>query len=195
VRQISIFAPPMSLENNIDNFEKIYALHFYKVRYFAYNYLKDDELATDVAQEVFVKIWEAPDKLDYTKDPVPYLITIAKNLCMNILKRRKIKQKYDNFSQNNIMDTISSESLHELPISALYSSEVEKILAVSLNEMSPTIKETYLLNKVKGHRYKEIAQIQNISIKTVEWRISSAMRILQKRFKDYLPLLLSFLFP
>ncbi|MEG0892051.1 MAG: sigma-70 family RNA polymerase sigma factor [Bacteroidales bacterium] len=184
----------MNTENNIENFEKIYALHFYKVRYFAYNYLKDEELATDVAQEVFIKIWEASNKPDYTKDVVPYLITIAKNICMNILKRRKIKQRYDNFSQNSIMETINSESLHELPISVLYSNEVEKILVGSLNEMSPSIKETYLLNKVKCHKYKEIAQIQNISIKTVEWRIASAMRILQKRFKDYLPLLLSFLF-
>lgn len=185
----------MAQKDNIENFEKIYALHFYKVRYFAYNYLKDDELATDVAQEVFVKIWESPNQPDYTKDVVPYLITIAKNICMNILKRRKIKQKYDDFSLNNIMETINSESLHELPISALYSNEVEKILTISLNEMSPSIKETYLLNKVKCHKYKEIAQIQNISIKTVEWRMASAMRILQKRFKDYLPFLLSFLFP
>lgn len=185
----------MNLDPRIENFEKIYALHFCKVRYFAFNYLKNEELATDVAQEVFVRIWEAPEKLDYTKDTVPYLITIAKNICMNLLRRREVQRKYDDFSQNNIMDTINNESLHELPISALYSNEVEKILSVSLKEMSPGIKETFLLNKVKGYKYKEIAQIQNISIKTVEWRIAGAMRILQKKFKDYLPFLLSFLLP
>lgn len=185
----------MHLTYKIENFEKIYALYFYKVRYFAFYYLRDYELATDVAQEVFVKIWEMPEDLDYTKDVFPYLITITKNICMNLLRRREVQRKYDNFSQNNIMDTINNEALHELPISALYSNEVEKILAISLKEMPFSIKETFLLNKVKELKYKEIAQVQNISIKTVEWRMAAAMRILQKKFKDYLPFLLSFLLP
>lgn len=175
--------------------EEIYALHFYKVRYFAFHYLGDEEQAGDVAQEVFIRIWNSEEKIDRNRDVVPYLITITKNICMNILKKRDVRRRYNEYAKCNFIDDINSEALGELAVSALYSEEVAKIFNASLQEMSPSIRETFLLNRIRGHKYKEIAVIQNISVKTVEWRIAGAMRILQKKFKDYLPFFLSFLFP
>lgn len=174
---------------------EIYARHFYKVRYFAFHYLGDEEQAGDVAQEVFIRVWDSEEKIDRERDVLPYLITITRNICLNILKKRNVRRRYNEYTKRNFIDDVNSEALGELTVSALYSEEVAKLFAASLREMSPSVKETFLLNRIQGHKYKEIADIQHISVKTVEWRIAGAMRILQKKFKDYLPFFLSFLFP
>ncbi len=185
----------MSLSSREKNFEKIYSLHFYKVWYFAFNYLGNEEQAGDVAQEVFIRVWESEENIDYSRNVLPYLITITKNICMNIFKKRSVHKKYDEYSYYSFMNSLNGEALSELPISSLYSAEVERIFAMSLDKMPAAVKETFLLSRIKGYKYREIALIQNISVKTVEWRMASAMRILQKKFKDYLPFLLWFLFP
>lgn len=185
----------MKLSSKEKYLAEIYARHFYKVRYFAFHYLGDEEQARDVAQEVFIRIWDSEEKIDRDRDVLPYLITITRNICMNILKKRDVRRRYDDYTKRNFMDDINSEALGELTVSALYSEEVSKLFEASLQEMTPSVKETFLLNRIRGHKYKEIADIQNISVKTVEWRVAGAIRILQKKFKDYLPFFLSFLFP
>lgn len=174
-------------------FEDIYTLHYHKVRYFVYNYLHDYEAATDIAQEVFVTLWESCNKVDMEKDIVPYLMTLAKNKCMNIFKRREVQRRYDRLSNLGELDSLNGATLNELTASKLYSNEVERLYSKSLTEMSAKTKETFLLNKEKGLKYREIAAEQNISIKLVEYRIMSALRIVRKNLKDYLPSFLWFL--
>ena len=58
--------------------------------------------------------------------------------------------------------------------------------------MPQKVRETFVLSRKKGFKNKEIAQIQQINIRTVEIRISQAYRILRKQLKDYLPLALWF---
>lgn len=166
-------------------FEEIYTHHYHKVRYFAYHYLYDDEEATDVAQEVFVALWESLDKVDLERDIVPFLMTLARNKCMNILKHREVMRKYENLSTKAELDSLNNATLNDLTASCLYSTEVEKLFARSLEEMPQKTKEIFLLNKVQGLKYKEIADKEGISLKLVEYRMMSAFRILRKKLKDY----------
>lgn len=174
-------------------FETIYTLHYHKVRYFAYNYLRDHEVATDIAQDVFETLWDTCDKVNLDIDIVPYLITLAKNKCMNILKRREVQRRYDRLSNMAEIDSLNGATLQELTASKLYSNEIERLYVISLGQMSDKTKETFLLNKEKGLKYREIAIEQNISMKLVEYRIMSALRIIRKNLKDYLPSFLWFL--
>ncbi len=174
-------------------FEEIYTLHYHKVKYFAYNYLYDDEIASDTAQEVFVSLWEARDKVDMEREIVPFLITLTKNKCMNLLKHREVRRRYDNLNRKAEQDSLNSATLNDLTASDLYSSEVEQLFALSLEEMPLKTREIFLLNKIEGLKYREIADKKGISVKLVEYRMMSALRVLRKKLKDYLPLFLWFL--
>lgn len=174
-------------------FEEIYTLHYHKVKYFAYHYLYDEAAATDVAQEVFISLWESRGKVDMERDIVPFLMTLAKNKCMNILKHREVRRRYDKLNMKAELDSLNCATLNDLTASGLYSGEVERLFTVSLNEMPEKTKEIFLLNKVKGLKYREIADVKGISLKLVEYRMMSALRILRKKLKDYLPVFLWFL--
>ena len=72
----------------------------------------------------------------------------------------------------------------------LMNSEVEALMKESMEKMSPSIKETFLLCRFKEKKYEEVAKIQNVSVKTIEYRIMCALRILRKDLKDFLGLFL-----
>ena len=59
--------------------------------------------------------------------------------------------------------------------------------------MPQKIKNSFCLNRFGNLKYEEIAKLDGVTVKTVEYRISVALRILRKKFKDYLPLFLGYL--
>ena len=77
-----------------EQFDSAFKEHYHKVRHVAFNFLKNHEQAEDVAQDVFVTLWKKRHELDFTKSVFPWLITITRNSCLNIVKSHKVQQKY-----------------------------------------------------------------------------------------------------
>jgi len=138
-----------------------------------------------VAHEVFITLWNKMADIDLTKAILPYLITITKNKCLNIIKARKVRAKY---KEHHIMDLVHCVALEE-PVSRLYSFDLETIIKESLNQMTKTVRDTFILSRYRKMSYAEISKLEGISIKAVEYRIMSALRVLRKKCKDYLPVL------
>ena len=167
-------------------FEEIYGNHLLKVVFFANHYTGNKEEAECVAHEVFVSLWNRMNEIDLTKDILPYLITITKNRCLNIIKARKVKAKYNEHAKLvHDVDSINRISLEE-PVSKLYSSDLGAIINKSITQMTKTVRDTFILSRYKKLSYEEISQLEGISQKAVEYRIMSALRILRKNCKDYL---------
>ncbi len=170
-------------------FDSAFKEHYHKIRYVAVHFLKEQEQAENVAQDVFMSLWEKREEVDFTKSVLPWLVTITRNKCLNILKNKKVQQKFQDRSYNMIMDlrVDLAESSSEF---MLMNSEVEALMKESMEKMSPSIKETFLLCRFKEKKYEEVAKIQNVSVKTIEYRIMCALRILRKDLKDFLGLFL-----
>lgn len=174
-------------------FEEIYSEHLHKVQFFAYNYLQDFDAAKSLAQEVFVSIWENWDAIDFEREILPYLLTLTRNKCLNILRQQKVSRKFEDFSKNKNKESLNFLSLHHGSSTSLYSQEVEELLSRTLNKMSNKVRRTFLLHRFQGLTYKEIADIERVTVKAIEIRIMSALKVLRVKFKDYLYFLLGFL--
>lgn len=170
-------------------FDNAFKEHYHKIRYVAVHFLKEHEQAENVAQDVFMSLWEKREEVDFTKSVLPWLVTITRNKCLNVLKNKKVQQKFQDRSYNMIMDlrVDLAESSSEF---MLMNSEVEALVKESMEKMSPSIKETFLLCRFKEKKYDEVAKIQNVSVKTIEYRIMCALKILRKEFKDFLGMIL-----
>lgn len=179
--------------NSAAAFEQMYVNNYHKIRSFCNHYLKDDNLSRSVAQDVFVTVWNNRENLDFSDELLPYLFVLAKNICLNILKREKVKQNYSDYGRSHSRDSLNLTSLRESSIGILCGKEVEKILNDALKKMPESVRSTFCMSRFKNLKYEEIAATQKISIKTVEYRIMYALRILRKLLKDYLPLLLGYL--
>ncbi|MEF9930822.1 MAG: RNA polymerase sigma-70 factor [Bacteroidales bacterium] len=173
-------------------FEKAYSSYLHRIEYYAYSFVPNYDEAKNIAQDSFVKLWEKRNEIDFSKEILPYLFVITKNNSLNILRRQKIKNKHEDFTVYS--KTQFNIDVLEHPASVnVYSNEVQKLIRDAYEAMPEKVKETFILSRDKNFKNKEIAQIQEIGISTVEFRISCAFKIFRKYLKDYLPILLWFL--
>jgi RNA polymerase sigma-70 factor (ECF subfamily) len=128
-------------------------------------------LAEDVAQDAFVKLWETRDRIDKTSIKA-YLYTIAGNLLINQLKRDQLKFKFLNL-QTDRVDKANPEYLIEMQ-------EFDEKLQHALSQVPDGAREVFLMNRIDGLKYHEIAERLGLSMKAVEKRMSRALSVLRK---------------
>lgn len=195
---IAIFAPPGKQEVSPDDptmktnkqqrniYQNIYSEYFPRIASYALSFLKDPEEAHNVTNDTFLSLWESRNKLNWEENLAPWLFSVTKNKCLNILKKRAHTNTYLKTSLKEKEEYLNSLALQsEAPVK-IYEKEVEKLLCRAVERMPPKVKATFILSRLKGMKYSEIAHSYNISNRTVEARIKSAMLIVRKTFKDYL---------
>lgn len=174
-----------SVETNYSKrFEAFYNTYLYNVQFFAYKYTGDRTEAGSIAQDAFTVLWEKRHEIDYTKDVLPFLLTVTKHKCLNLKKREKYYQGF--IEHNAYANELSNATSHKLTTSGIQLKELEGILIASMRAMSDKVRETYLLSKVHNLKNREIAVEQSIGLSTVEFRLTCAYKILRKNFDDYL---------
>ena len=172
-----------------EKFNNVYREHLHKVQHFCFSYIQDKEVCEDITQDVFETLWHRRENVTLDSSILPYLLVIAKNKCLNALAKSDVKRKYFWRKNNSAKDDINSFALNELSVSKLYSKEINQIYTQALNAMPEIVRETYLKIRVEQLKYKEVAQMENISVKTLERRITIATSILRKYLRDYIKII------
>lgn len=165
-------------------FKKCYDSFFKNVVAFANYYLHDVESAKNIAQDTFISFWENIDKVDKSKSILPYLLFICKNKALNLLEKENSKHKYNDYFQKFEIE-INIKALRSSSLETVLKNEVESIISYALSILSKDVRHTFYLSRYDGLKNREIADRLGISIKTVEYRISSALRVLRKAFEEY----------
>ena len=83
----------------IQKFEVAYSNHLRKIEFYANSFLLDMELSKEVAHNVFLKLWDRRESFNWEEDVLPLLVTMAKNECLNILKRNQLRLQHSNWLQ------------------------------------------------------------------------------------------------
>lgn len=195
---IAIFAPsikqldtPGAPKMNVDDrkkyiYQKAYSDCFPKLTSYAFSFLKDTEEAHNIANDTFLSLWENKERINWDENITPWLFSVTKNKCLNIIKKRVHTDAYRRHSIKEKSDYLNYLALQSGASEKIYEKEVEILLCKAVEKMTPKVRSTFILSRMKGMRYSEIAQTHNISNRTVEARIKLAMLILRKTFKDYL---------
>ena len=141
---------------------------------FNYIYYKfgNEEKANDAVQEAFVKLWENCAKVTPEKAK-SYLYTVANNLYLNVLKAEKVRLKYADMHSNSI----SNES----PEYVLEEKQFKQKLDNALNSLPENQRTTFLLNRIDGKKYAEIAEMEGVSVKAIEKRMHLALKSLREK--------------
>lgn len=154
-------------------FLSFYKKHSRGLYNFMYYKCGDEDKAADLIQESFLKVFENCDKLDILKAK-SYLFTTANNLFLNSVKHEKVKLRYNKnepvYNQNN-----------EDPDFLLQEKEFMRLLEQAIGSLTEAQREVFLLNRIDGKKYREIAEMLNISEKAVEKRMMGALKSLRKK--------------
>lgn len=183
--------PIISLETQ-KSFSFIYSTYFAKMTRFAQAYVISGEDAENIIQDIFLYLWEHPDIFKTIDHMDAFLFTLVKNRCLNFLKH----SLYINEKKRTLPTAEEQEmqinlySLQQFDESFLTISDVENLITEVINKLPERCKEIFILSRMEGLKYKEIAEQLNISVNTVENQMSIALRKLKIELKDYLPLLI-----
>lgn len=180
---IPVASTDCAMKNEKQKFEDIYSQNCRKIMYFANSYLNDMDEAKNVTNDVFITLWKNMSNIEQEK-VVAYIFITAKNMCLNILKRRTIIQKYNSYKFKT--DYLNSIALENNEATYIYEKDMEEIILKGIKLMKTKVRRTFMLSRIKGLKNREIADMEGVVESTVEARITSALLIMRKMLHDYI---------
>ena len=174
------------------SFEVIYKSHYRRIFHFALQYLHDEEVCSNIIQDVFSSLWDNKEKLTSETNLNAWLFTVTKNKCLKYIRDLKSEQRHlDNLAVQRI--SLIHDALNSLDTSPMAFQEIEKIIQQTLGNLTPQCRRAFEMSRFDEKKYAEIAEEMKIAQKTVETHISNALKLFRIALKDYLPLMI-FLF-
>ncbi|MEQ1554903.1 MAG: RNA polymerase sigma-70 factor [Ferruginibacter sp.] len=169
-------------------FEKVFKDYFKKLHSYAITIVNDENVAEEIVQNIFFKIWERTGKINLQSSLTAYLYRSVYNESCNYLKHQKVKKDFLNYSKNSIKIISTENASIKIAVS-----ELEKQIKLALNNLPEQCRTVFQLSRFEELKYQEIAEKLGISIKTVEAHMGKALRIMRIKLIDYLPLVFLFL--
>lgn len=159
-------------------FMQIFRRYYPDLVLFASRFILDMETCEDIVQEAFIRIWTNRKILEIRTSLKTYLISLVQHLALNEIKHNKVKTLYQDTYHEMIMALPADEHI-------LYS-ELNDAMEKLLSQLEPEVRETYILSRIHHLKYTEIAGRLNISVRTVEARISKTVKFLRSNLKEYM---------
>jgi RNA polymerase sigma-70 factor (ECF subfamily) len=149
---------------------------------FAAIYTSSVNLANDIVADVFVKLFRNKKKLEEIRDIQYYLYRSVKNQCITYFNKRKSEISIDNIDWEETGYTYEIQNPESEFLTRELASEIEDII----NSFPPKRKIIYKMIVIDGLKYKEAAEIMDLSIKTIENHLSLAVKNLRQKIRTYL---------
>lgn len=149
---------------------------------YAFRMIKSKSEAEDIVVDFFVRVLENRKNIRIETSVKSYFVRSVHNRCLDYLAHQRVVVNHELFRQQ----IISEDDFHEYP---LIDTELQFLIEKAIQSLPKEIRETFILNRFEGLKYQQIADQENISVKTVEYRMSKALTILRKELGDYLPIL------
>ena len=155
----------------MDLFSRFFRENQEKFLAFAYSYIRSWAEAEDILMESMISLWECRDRW-------------ALNYLEHEQTRLRIEEDLNSHRQRELDLRIAT--LKDCEPDKIFSTEIQHIVNKALDKMPPQSREIFMLSRYSNLPNKKIAEQLNISLKTVEFHITKALRILRVELKDYL---------
>lgn len=161
-------------------FEKLYGQYKLLLLSNMLHVLKSAELAEEVLQDLFLKVWQNRENIDPDKSFRAYLFKISSNLMYDVF--RKIAK--DRRLQAHFLQAF--EEAYTLEDDSLYSAEKKEELYKAIDLLPPQRRKVYVLCKLEEKSYKEVSEALSISTAAVNDHIRKANLFLKEHFRTEL---------
>ncbi len=154
---------------------------------FAYNFVNRHDLAEEIVQDTFLRIWERYDELDMTAEKA-YLYRAVQNNCLNFIRQDKIRRRYGHELMEQLENRISLMNTGATPSPAekLEHSQLALMAEAAIRRLPPQCQDIFRLSRFEDLSYPEISRQLGISVNTVKTQMTRALRKLRD---ELLPLL------
>jgi len=173
-------------KGNLLAFNSLYKEYSGRLYRFAVGYLKSDEEAEELVQEVFTIIWEKRKELKEELSFKSFLFTIAFNIIRKHFRTKTYMSEYFKSGTNDDLDTQTSD---KISYDSLY-----KYINELVDQLPERRRSIFIKSRFEGHTIMEISKELNISHKTVENQLTDALKFIRTNLnRENLPALLFFI--
>ncbi|MEO6681748.1 MAG: RNA polymerase sigma-70 factor [Ginsengibacter sp.] len=160
-------------------FEKIY--NQYSSRLFGYlrKLVKSEEHASELLQEVFIKIWNNRKTIDPDLSFRSYLFRIAENTVYDFFRKVSRERKL----QEELIKI--NEEMYSHVEEAFFTKESQQFLQNVIDTLPPKRRQVFRLIKMEEYSYEEVSELLNISTSTISDHIVKANKFVEEKFKGY----------
>ena len=163
-------------------FKEIYNRYWSQLYSAAYRRVKLREVSQEIVQDIFTSLWIHRDELHVKTSLTGYLLTAVKYRVLNHFEKEMVRRNYRNLILN------MSDQNPNLTEEAVFYEDLTRRLDQEVAQFSPKCKEVFELSRKSYKSNKEIADLMNISVKTVENHLTKALQILRIQFKEVMVL-------
>lgn len=146
---------------------------------FARYYLRDEEDAADVTQDVLVRLWSHRRRVDPV-NPGPWLRRVCRNACIDRLRKRTSRRRYEVHDDDAQLNAASMDSA---PDAAAHNGQLHELVMARLEEMDEPFRTLIILREIQELPYAEIAAAMELPLNTVKVYLHRARR----RLREALP--------
>lgn len=164
----------LALEGRQSAYREVLARYERPLFSLIYRMVRDRSMAEDLAQEAFVKAFQALDRYDASYKFSSWIFKIANNLTIDHLRKRRIStvsidgSPHATSAEQQAQTRLVVESGDENPLEYVQNKELGSQIEVAIGELRPEYRTAVLLRHVEGYAYDEIAQIMEIPLGTVK---------------------------
>ncbi|MEO7393637.1 MAG: RNA polymerase sigma-70 factor [Chitinophagaceae bacterium] len=156
-------------------YKELFLLLHGRLKQFAYSILKSNEEAEELVSDIFIRIWQKREQLTAIDTPLFYFYTTVKNLAINRLKKQK---RQINLSDDDWL--VQLNSIYFDPEKIMITEEMVRQITKAVNDLPPRCRLIFKLIKEDGLKYKETAELLQLSVKTIEAQMAIALRRIAK---------------
>jgi len=165
------------------SFDYFFDKYYQGLCVYALKMINSKSESEDLVQDFFVRLLENRKSILINGNIKSYFLRSIHNRCLDKIAHEKVILIHEKFR----LSSMAEEDFQEYPLLEI---ELKHKIDRAIENLPDGIRETFILNRFDGLSYREIATKENISVKTVEYRISKALCILRRDLGDYLLLIL-----
>lgn len=188
MRDCSALTDDILLERLHDNdhaaFEAIFSKYYYGMVFYCRSWIADRTECEDIVQSVFVDLWEQRRHLQVSSLK-SYLLKCVRHDCLDAIKHKKVVEAHIAKAMALSEEVRDGHSADKY---ILYK-ELEDIIIRTLKNLDPDSVKAFKMSRWEGRKYDEIAEIMNVSRRTIEVRVTKVMRGLRDNILKQFPFL------
>lgn len=166
-------------QGNKKAFEAIYKCYYSQLFYFLTRYLDSESTIEDIIQNVFFNIWQNRTTLEPRGTLKSYLFSAVRNQALTQLKsEKKFERITKEFTDVTQQEESNTNRLFEVD-------ELREAYQKAVAKLPQKRRHIFLMHRQENLTYKEISEILDISIKTVETQMSRSLKFLAETLSDF----------